>query len=131
MGFKPDPENKGRKTKAGCAHVSGFSLYANVGISAKARHQLENLCRYVARPAVATERLSLLPDGRVSYRLRHEWTGGTSHVLFEPLKLVEKLAALVPPPRFNLVSSRVPNSRRLFVKRQALILRPARHRFFP
>jgi hypothetical protein len=27
----------------------------------------------------------------------------TSHVLFEPLELVEKLAALVPPPQFNLV----------------------------
>jgi len=60
-------------------------------------------CRYVARPAVATERLSILPDGRVSYRLRHKWRDGTTHVLFEPLELVEKLAALVPPPRFNLV----------------------------
>jgi hypothetical protein len=63
----------------------------------------ENLCRYFGRPAVATERLSILPDGRVSYRLRHKWRDGTTHVLFEPLELVEKLAALVPPPRFNLV----------------------------
>jgi Putative transposase len=27
----------------------------------------------------------------------------TTHVVFEPLELVEKLAASVPPPKFNLV----------------------------
>jgi Putative transposase len=53
--------------------------------------------------AVATERLSLLADGRVLYRLKHPWRDGSTHVLFEPLELVAKLAALVPPPRFNLV----------------------------
>ena len=31
------------------------------------------------------------------------WRDGTSHVIFEPLELVEQLAALVPPPQFNLV----------------------------
>ncbi|MBN1568991.1 MAG: transposase [Acidobacteria bacterium] len=103
IGFQVEPENDESKSKTGCANVSGFSLHANVCIPMKARRQLENLCRYVARPAVATERLSILPDGRVSYRLRHKWRDGTTHVLFEPLELVEKLAALVPPPRFNLV----------------------------
>jgi hypothetical protein len=28
---------------------------------------------------------------------------GTTHMIFEPLELVEKLAALVPPPKFNLI----------------------------
>lgn len=37
------------------------------------------------------------------YRLKRRWRDGTSHMIFEPLELVEKLAALVPPPRFNLV----------------------------
>jgi len=74
-----------------------------VCIPANARGQLENLCRYVARPAVATERLSRFADGRVLYRLRHRWRDGTSFVIFDPLDLVGKLAALVPPPRFNLV----------------------------
>ena len=60
--------------------------------------QLEKLCRYAARPLVTTERLSLLPDRRLLYRLRHRWRHGTTHVVFEPLELVEKLAALVPPP---------------------------------
>jgi hypothetical protein len=52
---------------------------------------------------VATERLSRLDDGRLLYRLRHRWRDGTTHVVFEPGELVEKLAALVPPPRFHLV----------------------------
>ncbi len=63
----------------------------------------EKLCRYVARPPVATQPLSRLPDGLLLYHLKHRWRDGTTHVLFEPLELVEKLAALVPPPRFNLV----------------------------
>jgi len=97
-------QEKGRnKAGARCVNVSGFSLHANVCIPAKARRQLEHLCRYVARPAVATERLSVLPDGRVAYRLRHKWSNGATHVLFEPVDLMAKLAALVPPPRFNLV----------------------------
>jgi len=83
--------------------VSGVSLHANVCIPAKARRQLEKLCRYAARPPIATERLSILPDGRVLYRLGHRWRDGTTHVAFEPLGLVEKLAALVPPPMFDLV----------------------------
>lgn len=42
-------------------------------------------------------------DGRLLYRLKHRWRDGTTHVVFEPQELVEKLAALVPPPRFHLV----------------------------
>ena len=102
-GSRIEPGKSGKKTQPRCANVSGFSLHANVCIPAKARHQLENLCRYVARPAVAMERLSVLPDGRVSYRLRHKWRNGATHVVFEPIDLIAKLAALVPPPRFNLV----------------------------
>lgn len=48
-------------------------------------------------------RLSLVPDGRVLYALRHRFRDGTTHVAFEPLDFVAKLAALVPPPRFNMV----------------------------
>ena len=67
------------------------------------RQRLERLCRYVARPPVATERLTRLSNGRLMYELRHPWRDGTTHVAFLPLELIEKLAALVPPPRVNLV----------------------------
>jgi hypothetical protein len=67
------------------------------------RTRLERLCRYAGRPPVAAERLSFPPDGRLIYRLKRRWRDGTTHVIFEPLELIEKLAALVPAPRFNLV----------------------------
>ena len=86
-----------------CASAGGVSLHANVAVPARDRKRLERLCRYVARPPIATERLSRLPDGRLLYRLKHRWRDGTTHVVFEPGELVEKLAALVPPPRFHLV----------------------------
>lgn len=86
-----------------CANASGVSLHANVAVPARDRKRLERLCRYVARPPVATERLSRMADGRLLYRLKHRWRDGTTHVVFEPGELVEKLAALVPPPRFHLV----------------------------
>ncbi|MFT7461961.1 MAG: hypothetical protein ACI9EF_000295 [Pseudohongiellaceae bacterium] len=52
-----------------------------------------------APPAIATERLRELPDGRISYKLRPPWLDGTTAVVFEPLTFIEKLAALVPPSR--------------------------------
>jgi hypothetical protein len=49
------------------------------------------------------ERLSKLPDGRILYHLRHRWHNGAMDVIFDPFDLIGKLAALVPPPRFNMV----------------------------
>lgn len=90
-------------TTTRCVTLGGLSLHANVAVPAGDRQRLERVCRYVARPPVATERLKRLPDGRLMYELRHPWRDGTTHVAFLPLELVEKLAALVPPPRVNLV----------------------------
>jgi hypothetical protein len=98
-----DPEDLPALEGERCASASGVSLHANVAVPARDRLRLERLCRYVARPPVATERLSRLDDGRLLYRLKHRWRDGTTHVVFEPYELVEKLAALVPPPRFHLV----------------------------
>src|SRR2546430_4904237 len=55
------------------------------------------------RPPVAQERLSLTPDGLVVVTLKAEWHDGTTHLLFTPVELLEKLAALTPRPRINLV----------------------------
>jgi hypothetical protein len=44
-----------------------------------------------------------LPDGRLRYRLKRRWNDGTTAVIYEPMELMERLAALVPPPRFNIV----------------------------
>jgi len=87
----------------GLARIEGFSLHAGVAVPANDRQRLERLCRYVGRPPVASERLSNLDDGRLLYELRHRWRDGTTHVAFEPLELIDRLAALVPPPRFHTV----------------------------
>ena len=86
-----------------CASVGGVSVHANVAVPARDRRRLERLCRYGARPPVATERLSRLEDGRLLYRLKHRWRDGATHVVFTPQGLVEKLAALVPPKHFHIV----------------------------
>jgi len=103
VGDRVDAEDLPALEGERCASVGGVSLHANVAVPARDRRRLERLCRYVARPPVATERLTRLEDGRLLYRLRHRWRDGTTHIVFEPEELVEKLAALVPPPRFHLV----------------------------
>ncbi len=77
----------------------GFSLHARVLVPKGRRERLEHLCRYVARPAIATERLSLARDGRVFYGLRRHWREGTSTVSVDLLTFIARLAALVLRPR--------------------------------
>jgi hypothetical protein len=57
----------------------------------------------VARPAIALERLSRDGDGLVVYELKHPFRDATTHVLFEPLDFIARLAALVPRPRSHLI----------------------------
>jgi len=68
------------------------------------RARLEPLCRHVCRPALSSERLSLDERGRVLLELRHPWRDGTTHLVFEPLVFLERLAALVPHPREHLLT---------------------------
>jgi ribosomal protein S27E len=84
------------------AQAAGFSLHAGVAAEADERDKLERLCRYISRPAVATERLSRTSDGRVRYTLKTPYRDGTTHVMFEPLDFLARLAALVPSPGVNL-----------------------------
>ncbi|MBM3977729.1 MAG: hypothetical protein FJ294_13370 [Planctomycetes bacterium] len=56
----------------------------------------------ITRPPIATQRLALAPDGRVVYGPKRHWRDGTSAVSFDPLTVIERLAALVPPPRAHL-----------------------------
>jgi hypothetical protein len=84
------------------AQAAGFSLHAGVVAAADQRGTLERLCRYVARPAVAIERLSLTAQGHVRYALKSPYQDGTTHVIFEPLDFLARLAALVPSPGVNL-----------------------------
>ena len=82
--------------------VGGFSLHAGVATKAHERKKLERICRYIARPPVAERHLSLTRNGMVRYELKTPYRDGTTHVIFEPLDFISKLAALVPKPRVNL-----------------------------
>jgi len=83
-------------------HLETFDGLASLDV--RDRSGLEQLIRYMARPAIATGRLSLLSDSRVSFGLRRSWNDGTHTVVFQSLEFIEKLAAMVPPPRAHLLS---------------------------
>jgi hypothetical protein len=88
----------------GCvAKNSGFSLHAGVHMAGSDRQALEKLCRYIARPAIALERLSLNAHGLVVYSLKKPYDDGTTHIVMTPLELLEKIAAIIPRPRVHLV----------------------------
>jgi hypothetical protein len=57
----------------------------------------------VLRPPLAEDRLRRLTDGRVRVALKRAWHDGTTHLLFEPLEFLERLAALALRPEINLV----------------------------
>ena len=86
-----------------CASCDGYSVHAGVRIGARNRKGLERLCRYIARPPLAKSRLETRPDGTVLIRLKHPWADGTTAIHLTHLELMERLAALVPPPHKNQV----------------------------
>jgi hypothetical protein len=66
--------------------------------------QLERLVRYLVRPPLAVERLTESPGGQLLYHFRRAWRDGSTALLLDPLELLERLAALVPPPRRPLLA---------------------------
>jgi len=85
------------------ARQERFDLDASVWVPADQRDRLERLCRYALRPTVAQDRLRLTAEGQVVLQIRHPWSDGTTHLLFDPLELLERLAVLIPRPRINLI----------------------------
>jgi len=113
------PAGSLEESNARVAKVAGFPLHAGVAAARHERQKLERLCRYdvqgstsvargrkpgatITRPAIAEPRLSLTPSGNVRYQLKTPYRDGTTHVIFEPLDFMARLAALVPRPRVNL-----------------------------
>jgi hypothetical protein len=85
------------------ARQDGYDLQAGVVVPAHDRARLERVCRYALRPPVAADRVRLVEGGDVVLTLRHRWADGTTHLRFDPIELLERLAALTPRPRINLV----------------------------
>ena len=85
------------------ARQDGFDLHAVVRIRAGCRDRLERVIRYALRPPIAADRLRLTPEGQVLLALKRRWADGTTHLVFDPTELLERLAAITPRPRINLV----------------------------
>jgi hypothetical protein len=117
--LQPLPDCGNDPFAATLGKAAGFSLHAGVAARANERDKLERLCRYIARPAVSTQRLSMTRNGQVRYELKTPYANGTTHVIFEPLDFmyrmdgmsrahgcagatVSRLVALVPKPRVHL-----------------------------
>jgi hypothetical protein len=85
---------------------SGFSVDAGVCIEAHDRAALERLLRYCARPPFATDRLRK-EGAALVYRCakQHSEPAGdkrgtkVDELHLTPLELIDRIAALVPPPR--------------------------------
>ena len=79
------------------------SLHAAVRWGADQRKELEHLCRYITRPAIANERLKRNRAGQVVLQLKSAFKDGTTHIVMSPLEFMQRLAALVPRPRLHLI----------------------------
>ena len=101
-GFKLGEERLPR-TRRRCAFLDGFSLHADTQVHENDREGLERLANYGARGPLSLERLSQLPDGRLSYRMKRPSASGATSLEFTPVDFLRRVAALIPPPRVNLV----------------------------
>ena len=76
-----------------------FSLHAAVRCGADDRKALEQLCRYITRPALANERVQCNAAGQVVLKHKTPWRDCIRHLAMSPLEFMQRLAALVPRPR--------------------------------
>ena len=84
------------------AKHSGFSLHAGVSCGTNDRKKRERICRYISRPSLSEKRLSLNAHGQVVYELKKAYDNGTTHIIFNPLDFLSRLASLIPRPKVNL-----------------------------
>jgi len=96
FGFEGEtPLVKGTK----CATIHGFNLQAATFVGAFQRQRLEELVAYMTRPPLATDRLTEGENGDLIYRMKRTFSDGTQAIVLSPMELIEKLCAMVPPPR--------------------------------
>ena len=79
----------------------GFSGDGSVCIEATDRAGRERLLRYCARPPFALDRLRERDREHLIYEPPKPGPGGSGPQCLTPLELLDRLAALVPPPRLH------------------------------
>ena len=81
----------------------GMQLHAATTVDGADGAALERICRYLLLPPFAQDAIEALADGRVRIRFKTPMRGGRTHTDISRDTFLARLAALVPPPRFNLV----------------------------
>jgi hypothetical protein len=82
-------------------HGGGFSVDASVRIEAADRAGRERLLRYCARPPFALKRLRELDGHLLLYDSAKPGPCGNRPLVLTPLELLDRMAALVSPPRIH------------------------------
>ena len=83
--------------------IRATAQHAGVRCEAHERQRLEQLCRTITRPALANEQVQINAAGQVVLKLKTAWRDGTTHIVMSPLEFMQRLAALVPRPRLQLI----------------------------
>lgn len=92
------PELKGDR----CYSINGFSVHANTSVKKNQLQEKERLLRYMARPPLSLDRLSMDENGDIIWELKNAYHDGTQALRFSGLELTEKVAGIIPPPWKNL-----------------------------
>ena len=79
--------------------VMGFNLHASKPIEAHDRLGLERQLRYMGRPPISESRLEQTLDGHIVVKFKKAWSNGTNSIVLRANEFLERLVALVPPPR--------------------------------
>lgn len=95
--------DNGKRNKSGGISIQGFNIHARVFIRGNDREKLQGLCRYIMRGPLSRERLTRVSEDKVAIRFKKMWDSGATHVVYTNLEFIEKLIALIPPARANLV----------------------------
>jgi len=88
-----------RSLPSKCAESGFFNLHAGVRIADRDEEGKERLLRYLLRPPLVLDRLSMREDGNVVLRLKNAWRDGTTALVLTPFAFLSRLAAIVPRPR--------------------------------
>jgi len=95
-------ENNIKVSSDACISHGGYSLHCATAIKAHDRERLERLVRYMARPAIADERITIVNENLIRLQLKTPWPNGVTALEFTPTEFIEKLIALIPIPRFHM-----------------------------
>ena len=85
------------------ARAGQWDLHAAVTVAQGKRDELLRLCKYIVRSPLALERMELLPDGRIRYALRRPRHDGGTCIELDPVDLVARLTAMIPPHGRHMV----------------------------